>query len=156
MNTGGTKITGADFGAWDVLILIGYNIDNGKCYVVLDYGFDDTYLYFQTGVRRRIRIGKALDPFGTDLGQVEGICFKPNSLKGYTSNEYIRKRVHFVRITAKQSIDSFNIENYIKPYYNEPVNQKNYGTEITEPGTIRYNATRKKFQGYDGTHCLSF
>lgn len=150
-NTGDFKITGASFGAYDLLILIGYKVIGlGDCALFLDFGFDGTYYYFNSGAKRRLDIG-----FATDIGQVEGICFV-NALHGYASNERFTYNVFGVPFTVDQKLHTFNIMTYIKDYYEH--NQVTYSTtgSVLSAGTIRYNANTHKVEGYDGTHWNPF
>lgn len=142
INTGNVKITGADFGAYDELILIGYEITGfANCALFLDYGFDGSYFYFNTGCKRRLNIGNALSK-----GQVEGICFE-NALKGYISNERFNP-YSFINIPPQ--IYTFDITTRIKEYYE---NNQLALTEIPpQAGMIRFNSDTKKTEGYDGTH----
>ena len=97
----------------------------------LDYGFDGTYYYFNTGAKRRLDIGSA-----ANLGQVEGICFI-DALHGYISNEatsgFFGKPQRFYR---------FSIRSFIKDYYEH--NRVNYDSSIplTEAGTLKFNGER--------------
>jgi hypothetical protein len=142
INTGGVKITGADFGAFDELILIGYEITGlANCALFLDYGFDGSYFYFNTGCKRRLNIGNALS-----RGQVEGICFE-NALKGYISNERFNPNV-FVNVPPR--IYTFDITTRIKDYYEH--NQLTLTGITPQAGMIRFNTDTKKTEGYDGTH----
>ena len=129
INTGTFKVTGADFGAYDELILIAYEVSGiANCALFLDYGFDGTYFYFNTGAVRRLDLGSALR-----LGQLEGVCFE-NALHGYGSNERFSPPFPFSTIT--QHLYSFDITTYIKDYYKH--NQINYDKTIPLPkaGTI--------------------
>lgn len=142
INTGNVKITGADFGAFDALILIGYEtIGFANCALFLDYGFDGSYFYFNTGCKRRLNIGNALS-----RGQVEGICFV-NALKGYISNEKFNPNSF---INVAQKIYSFDITTLIKDYYER--NQLSITGVAPEVGMLRFNSDTKKTEGYDGTH----
>lgn len=142
INTGNVKITGADFGAFDELILIGYEITGfANCALFLDYGFDGSYFYFNTGCKRRLNISNALS-----RGQVEGICFE-NALKGYISNERFNPNV-FVNVPPR--IYTFDITTRIKEYYEH--NQLALTGIIPQTGMIRFNSDTKKTEGYDGTH----
>lgn len=141
INTGGVKITGADFGAFDELILIGYELTGfANCALFLDYGFDGSYYYFNTGCKRRLNIGNALS-----RGQVEGICFE-NALKGYISNE--RFIYSFINIPPR--IYTFDITTRIKDYYEH--NQLILTEIPPQTGMIRFNSDTRKTEGYDGTH----
>lgn len=142
IDTGNVKITGADFGAFDELILIGYELSfPAVCSLFLDYGFDGSYYYFNTGCKRRLNIGNALS-----RGQVEGICFE-NALKGYISNEKFNPN-QFINVTQK--IYKFDITTLIKDYYQR--NQLSITEIAPETGMIRFNSETKKTEGYDGTH----
>lgn len=142
IDTGNVKITGADFGAFDELILIGYEtVGFANCALFLDYGFDGSYYYFNTGCKRRLNIGNALS-----RGQVEGICFV-NALKGYISNEKFNPNQY---INVAQKIYSFDITTLIKDYYEH--NQSNFSGTAPEVGMLRFNSETKKTEGYDGTH----
>jgi hypothetical protein len=142
INTGGVKITGADFGAFDELILIGYEITGfANCALFLDYGFDGSYFYFNTGCKRRLNISNALSN-----GQVEGICFE-NALKGYISNERFNPNA-FLNVPPR--IYTFDITARIKEYYEH--NQLSLTEIPPQTGMIRLNSDTKKTEGYDGTH----
>lgn len=145
INTGVFKVTGADFGAHDLLILMSYKVTgNGNAALFVDFGFDGTYYYFNTGAKRRIDLGTAISN-----GQPEGICFI-DALHGYTSNEYLDLPWPLGSVT--QSIRSFNIYNYIKNYYKR--NQKLISTP--QAGTFRYNEDTNRYEGYDGNHWNPF
>lgn len=142
INTGNVKITGADFGAFDELILIGYEVTGfANCALFLDYGFDGSYFYFNTGCKRRLNIGNALS-----RGQVEGICFE-NALRGYISNERFNPNA-FVNVPPR--IYTFDITARIKDYYQH--NQLALNGITPQLGMIRFNSDTKKTEGYDGTH----
>lgn len=147
-NTGTFKITGADFGAYDLLMLIGYETTGiANCALFLDYGFDGTYAYFNTGSVRKLDLGSALT-----LGQLEGVCFE-NALKGFVSNEYFNPSPFPAVI---QQIKAFDITNLIRDYYEH--NQINYNVNAIVPtaGVIRFNDATNKLEGYDGTHWNPF
>lgn len=142
INTGGVKITAADFGAYDELILLGYEITGfGKCALFLDYGFDGTYFYLNTGCRRKIDISTAIT-----YGQLEAICFV-NALHGFAGNENFRPSPF---IYVPQKIYKFNVFDYIKNYYEHINPSINNITPVT--GMLRFNTDTKKTEGYDGTH----
>lgn len=142
INTGNVKITGADFGAYDELILIGYETSfPANCALFLDYGFDGSYYYFNTGCKRRLNISSALS-----YGQVEGICFE-NALKGYISNERFQA---YNIINIPPRVYTFDITARIKDYYLH--NQLALTGIIPQTGMIRFNSDTKKTEGYDGTH----
>lgn len=144
-NTGSYRITGADFGAYDVLILIGYQTTGfANCALFLDYGFDGTYYYLGTGAVRRLDIGTALT-----LGQVEAICFE-NPLKGYIANESF---TNF--ISVPQRLYEFNISSFLQDYYAHNTTLESSGATI-KAGTIRFDLRTNAVQGYDGTHWLPF
>ena len=115
----------------------------------LDFGFDGTYYYLNSGAKRRLDIG-----FATAVGQVEGICFV-NALHGYISNERFTYTVVFPK-TVTQKLHTFNIMSYIQDYYSH--NQVTYNENASQltAGTIRYNANTHKVEGYDGTHWNPF
>jgi len=140
--TGNIKITGADFGAFDQLILIGYEtVGTANCALFLDYGFDGSYFYFNTGCKRRLDIGSALS-----IGQVEAICFE-NPLKGYISNE--RFNPIFI-IDVPPRLTPFDITERIIDYYkHNPLALTGIPPQV---GMIRFNSDTKKTEGYDGTH----
>lgn len=142
INTGNVKITGADFGAFDELILIGYELTGfANSVLFLDYGFDGSYFYFNTGCKRRLNIGNALNN-----GQVEGICFV-NALKGYISNERFNP-YSFINVPPR--IYTFDITTLIKDYYQH--NQLVLTGILPQAGMLRFNSDLKKTEGYDGTH----
>ncbi len=143
VNTGNIKITGAEFGAFDELILIGYEITGfANCAVFLNYGFDGSYFYFNTGSKRRLDIiGNALS-----IGQVEAICFE-NALKGYIANERFNP-ISWVNVPPR--LYTFDITEFIKRYYEN--NQLSLTGITPEKGMIRFNTDTKKTEGYDGTH----
>lgn len=146
INTGNVKITGADFGAFDELILIGYEIVGfANCALFLDYGFDGSYFYFNTGCKRRLNISNAIA-----FGQVEGICFE-NALKGYISNEKFNPN-SFVNVPPR--IYKFDITTRIKDYYEH--NQLSLTEIVPQTGMIRFNSDTNKTEGYDGTHWVIF
>ena len=141
INTGNVKITGADFGAFDELILIGYETSIPlNCALFLDYGFDGSYYYFNTGCKRRLNIGNALSK-----GQAEGICFE-NALKGYISNE----RLIYSIFNIPPRVYTFDITTRIQEYYKH--NQLTLTGITPQTGMIRINSDTKKTEGYDGTH----
>lgn len=152
INTGTFKITGASFGAYDLLTLIGYEITGtANCALFLDFGFDGTYYYLNTGAKRQLNLGSALA-----LGQVEGICFV-NALHGYVSNEEFTYTIPFLGPnTINQQIYTFDIRTYIKDYYEH--NQVTYSSSATPviAGTIRFNEFTDKLEGFDGTHWNPF
>jgi len=146
------KITGAAVGAFDLLILIGYETSgSANCALFLDFGFDGTYSYLGTGAKRRLDLGSA-----AIIGQVEGICFV-NALHGYASNERFTYTIPFAgSTTIDQQLYTFNIMSYIQAYYEH--NQVTFSTTAVPPsaGTIRFNATTNVLEGYDGTHWNPF
>jgi hypothetical protein len=146
INTGNVKITGADFGAFDELILIGYeNIGIAICALFLNYGFDGSYFYFNTGSKRRLDIGTAFS-----IGQVEAICFE-NALRGFIANERFNP-ISFINVLPR--LRTFDITAFIREYYQH--NQLTL-TDITpEVGMIRFNTDTQKTEGYDGTHWVLF
>lgn len=142
INTGNVKITGADFGAFDELILIGYEtVGVANCALFLNYGFDGSYFYFNTGSKRRLDIGSALS-----RGQVEAICFE-NALKGYIANERFNP-ISFLNVPPR--IYTFDVSTLIQEYYKH--NQLTLTSIPPEVGMIRFNTDTKKTEGYDGTH----
>lgn len=147
--TNDIKITGADFGAWDELILIGYRVTgtgNGALFLI--YGFDGSYNYFNTGCRRRLNMSSA-----ASNGQVEGICFA-NALEGFASNEAFTYTIPiFGTFTVPQRYYRFNIFSYIKDYYER--NQPQFTPYPPVQGMIRYNSSTAKTEGYDGTHWVN-
>ncbi len=149
-NTGDVKITGADFGAYDMLVLVGYEVQGvGNIVVFLDYGFDGTYYYLNTGEVKKLTLGTA----GT-YGQIEGIAMK-NLFKGYISNEYFFRKVLFFKFEVVQSIVPFNLKKHIEEYYKKtPLDLYKFATP--KEGTIRYNKNTHKIEGFDGTHWLPF
>lgn len=72
-------VTGADVSATGVIVLCGYRLNSGQCFMWLlfDYAGDA----FFSGNKRRIELGTVLAS-----GQVEGICLRENGY-GYLSNE---------------------------------------------------------------------
>ncbi|MGF2411846.1 hypothetical protein [Ferruginibacter sp.] len=143
INTGAVKITGAAFGAYNELILIGYEVTGlANCALFLDFGFDGSYYYFNTGCRRKLDIGPAVL-----YGQLEGICFV-NALHGFASSEFFS--IPFPPITVGQTLYNFNVYNYIKAYYQH--NQLSLTNIAPVAGMLRYNSDTKKTEGYDGSH----
>lgn len=146
IDTGNVKITGADFGAFDELILIGYEtVGIANCALFLNYGFDGSYFYFNTGSKRRLDIGSALF-----RGQVEAICFE-NALKGYIANERFNP---FPWVNVPPQLRTFDITVFIRDYYQQ--NQLTLTGIMPEAGMIRFNTDTKKTEGYDGTHWVLF
>lgn len=142
INTGAVKITAADFGAYDELILMGYEVTGiASCALFLDYGFDGTYYYLNTGCRRKIDISSALS-----YGQLEGICFV-NALHGFAANEKFNPSPFPI---VPQKLYSFNVYNLIKSYYEH--NQQSLSGIAPIVGMIRFNSDTKKTEGYDGSH----
>ncbi len=147
-STGGIKITGADFGAYDMLVLVGYNTSNGNIALYLDYGFDGTYYYFNSGQIKKLNLGWA-----GNSGQVEGVSMK-DIFRGYITNEYFKK-VFFFTFEVKQTLAYFSIKEYIEEYYkNNPLDLYKHATP--KEGTIRYNKNTHKMEGFDGTHWMPF
>lgn len=145
-DVGTYKITGADFGADDLLVLLGYEVDIPfNTGIFLNYGFDRTYSYLQTGTMRFLSMGSVLA-----VGQVEGICFK-KSLELYVSNERFVATYFY---TVPQRFYNTSIANLIQPYYQN--NQKVFGDFVHEQGMIRYNSITGKVEGYDGSHWNPF
>lgn len=72
-------VTGADISASGVIVLSGYRLSSGVCFMWLL--FDYTGAGFFSGNKRRIELGSVLL-----AGQVEGICLRENGY-GYLSNE---------------------------------------------------------------------
>ncbi len=146
-DVGDLKITGADFGAYDMLVLVGYEVTGtAMTALYLDYGFDGTYYYFKTGQHKRLNTGGA--PFGA--GQIEGVAMK-DVFRGIVSNEYFKK----LFFEVKQSIASFNIKSHIENHYKtHPLDLYKFATP--KEGTIRYNKNTDKLEGFDGTHWLPF
>lgn len=72
-------ITGADISSAGVIVLSGYRLNSGQCFMWLL--FDYTADAFFSGNKRRIELGTVLAS-----GQVEGICLRENGY-GYLSNE---------------------------------------------------------------------
>lgn len=72
-------ITGADITAAGVIVLAGYRLSSGECFMWLLYDYPD--VAFFSGNKRRIELGSVLG-----VGQMEGICFRNNG-QGYLSNE---------------------------------------------------------------------
>jgi hypothetical protein len=147
-DVGSYKITGADFGADNLLALVGYQVTGfAICGLFLNYGFDDTYAYLQTGTMRFLSIGSALV-----FGQIEAITFK-KSLQLYISNERFDPPGNFFQIVPQQFYDS-SITNLIQPFYT--ANQQVFGDFVLEPGMLRYNYITGKVEGYDGSHWNPF
>ncbi len=149
-STGGVRITGADFGAYDSLILVGYETSGvATIAMFLNYGFDGTYYYLNTGNKRRLNIGSV-----ASYGQVEGVAMK-NALEGFISNEYFIRKVLMITIEVPHSLYTFNIFDYIKEYYKKnPIDLNKLSNP--EVGTIRYNKNTHKIEGFDGTHWNPF
>lgn len=146
-NTGDYKITGAEFGAYDLLALVGYQASfPANIGLYLSYGFDDTYNYLTSGSTRFFNIGSVATE-----GQVEAICFK-DALNIYIGNEKFSRVIFGIPINVSQSLYHYNITDYIKPYYTNNQVQYNNVARIVGPGTMRYNDKLHEFQGYDGTH----
>lgn len=145
-NVDSYKITGADFGADDLLALVSYQTSGfAFCGLFLNFGFDGTYDYLETGTMRFFNIGSA-----AFIGQIEAVCFKEN-LELFISNEYINPPVF---PPVQQSFYKQNIINFIQPFYEH--NQKTFGNFTLEEGLIRYNSITDKIEGFDGTHWNSF
>lgn len=153
-DTGTFKITGADFGAYDLLVLTGYEVAGFPSVAMfLSYGFDGTYFYFNTGNKRKLDVGGV-----SEYGQVEAVTMK-NPFEGFMSNEYFYRKGKFFgipyEVEVPQTLQSFNILDYIKRYYeHNPIDLN----ELSQPaeGTIRYNPNTHKFEGFDGTHWNPF
>lgn len=147
-DTGDYKITGAEFGAYDLLALVGYQVSgipNIRFY--LSYGFDDSYNYLTSGSTRFFNIGSVLSK-----GQVEAVCFK-NPLYVHIGNESFTRVVPiFGTVNVSQQLYGYDILSKITPYYSQ--NQVIYSEQLpkTSSGTLRYNDKLDQYQGYDGTH----
>lgn len=72
-------VTGADISASGVVVLSGYRLSSGVCFMWLL--FDYTGAGFFSGNKRRIELGSVLL-----AGQIEGVCLRENGY-GYLSNE---------------------------------------------------------------------
>lgn len=144
-NTGAFKITAADFGAYDFLMLIGYETTGTfNSALFLNFGFNSTDdMYLNSGSVRRLDLGSVLDN-----GQLEGICFE-NAISGYASNEVLNPNL------VNQSIYKFNISNFIKDFYSNEANNINLTSPEVE-GVIRYNPINNKIEGFDGVQWVQF
>ena len=151
-DTGNYKITAAGTGAWDMIVLLGYQVTGtAQCALFLDYGFDGSYYYFNTGAKRRLDLGTALS-----LGQLEGLCFV-NALHGYVANEKFTYTLPIIGTqTVVQQTYTFDIRNFIKDYYQHNQITYNPNAQPISAGTIRLNKFTNNIEGYDGTHWCPF
>lgn len=149
-NTGTYKITGADFGAYDILVLTAYEVSGvAGTALFLDFGFDGTYFYLNSGNKRRLNIGSAAFD-----GQIEAVAMD-TPLSGYVSNEYFQRSVFGFDFSVPQQVKKFSILDYIKEYYKKNPLDLNE-LSVPEVGTIRYNSNTHKIEGFDGTHWNPF
>lgn len=150
-DVGSYKITGAEFGADDLLALVSYEVTGvANCALFLNYGFDGTYAYMNTGTMRRFEIGSAIN-----FGQIEAVSYTTD-LRIFISNERFTVTLPFLpnSITVPQSFDVVDSKNLLQPFYEN--NPKTFGDFELEEGMIRYNNITNTLEGFDGTHWNPF
>jgi hypothetical protein len=133
INTVNYLITGAASAADNLVLLCGYT-KTGVCGMALVFGFDETDRYFFTGNTRFFRL-----PSAATIGQLESVCFA-NPTRGWMASERFAPRL----VNVSQQYNRFNTLAWIIDFY------KKQPRTATVPGALRYNATKKRLELYDG------
>lgn len=144
------KITGAEFGGDDLLALVAYEVTgSANCALYLNYGFDSTYAYLNTGTMRRFLIGSAIS-----VGQIEAVSYTTD-LRIFIGNERFTAPLPFpFNFTVPQGFDVVDSKNLLQPFYEN--NPRTFGDFVLEEGMIRYNSLTNTMEGFDGTHWNPF